>query len=144
MAVEERLIESPELRANRLITKWIEDIAHASDTLRKYMEDVTRESKFMVDEFDSRVSAVSMELLPSVREPVVYEFLMVQAGAAATLILGVRRRISIPAGITSMPIKMRLYENDQRILIAGTPENPGAATTLYLEMTGYIYPHVHV
>jgi hypothetical protein len=134
--------ESEEERIKAHVQRWLQDITATVDSLREYMSDVTRESKFMVDEFDARVADVAIELSPSSREPVVYEFLTVQCGIASTLLLG-RRRIAIPIGITSFAIKMRLYENDRRVLMTGTPEVPGVAnTTLFFEMSGHMYPHV--
>lgn len=57
---------------------------------------------------------------------------------AGTILIG-RRRFYIPVGITSFPIKMRVYENERRILMTGTPEVPGATSALFFEMTGKIY-----
>lgn len=57
---------------------------------------------------------------------------------AGTILIG-RRRFNIPVGITSFPIKMRVYEHERRILMTGTPEAPGAASALFFEMTGKIY-----
>jgi hypothetical protein len=129
-------------RMKKYVEHWLDDVTKAIDDMTSYLRDITRESKFMVDEFDARAADVQIELTPSVREPVVYEFIVIQAGIASTLLLG-RRRIAIPIGITAMNVKMRMYENDRRVLLTGTPEIPGVApTTLFFEMTGHMYPHV--
>jgi len=136
------IFKSEEQRIKEYVTRWLQEIDESVKGISDYVHDITRESRFMVDEFDTRISAVSLELQASSREPVVYEFITVATSVAATLLLGNRRRIAIPAGITSFNTKMRLYENDQRILISGTPEAPGAAGQLFLEMTGHMYPHI--
>ena len=134
--------ESEEARIKEYVKNWLQDIDESVKSLRDYMHDITRESRFMVDEFASEVSAKSTEIKPTSREPVVYEFIVAATGIAGTLLLGTRRRIPIPVGVTAIPVKMRLYENDQRILMTGTPEAPGAASALFLEMTGHEYPHI--
>lgn len=136
------VLDLEEQRIKQYVEKWLQDIDESVRSVREYMADITRESRFMVDEFDTRVSAASLELTPLSREPVVYEFIVAATGVAGTLLLGTRRRIPIPVGVTSIPVKMRLYENDQRILMTGTPEAPGAASALFLEMTGHEYPHI--
>lgn len=140
-AVIESAIKSEEQRIKDHVTRWLQDIDIAVKGVRDYMSAITLESKFMVDEYESRVSDTKIELQPSSREPVVYEFIVTSMSVAGTLIIG-RRRFPIPVGITSLNVKMRVGENEQRILLAGTPEAGGATGPMYFEMTGHMYPHV--
>lgn len=130
-----------EQRIKDHVTRWLQDIDIAVKGVRDYMSAITLESKFMVDEHDSRINDTRLELAATSREPVVYEFIVVSMSVVGTLLIG-RRRFPIPAGITSLNVKMRVYENDQRVLLSGTPEAGGAAGPMFLEMTGHMYPHV--
>lgn len=140
MAID--IFKSEEQRIKEYVSRWLQEIDASVKNISDYVHDITRESRFMVDEFDTRILAASLELTPGSREPVVYEKITIATGAVGTLILGNRRRIAVPVGITTFDTKMRLYENDQRILMTGTPEAPGGPTTLFLEMVGHMYPHV--
>lgn len=138
LAAEEQMVKEH-------VKRWLSDINASVKDVQDYMRGLTRESKFMVDEFDSAF-ATQIELKPTSREPVVYNTIVVSVNGGlgiSTLLIG-RRRLTINNNvnqITTIKCEMRVYENDRRILLSGTPEAPDAAVQMFFEMTGRMFPH---
>lgn len=138
-------VEIEQEKMRKRIEKWIGDINSSVKDVQDYVHGLTRESHFMIDEFDSAF-ATSIELKPSSREPVVYTTILVAmlGGAGVGTILVGRRRITFNTNVsqlTTIQCAMRVYENDRRILLNGTPEAPDVAVQMYFEMTGRMFPH---
>lgn len=134
-----------EPRVVEYVERWMQEMETTCKAVRDAVRASTRATRFMVDEFDSQFTTnLTLELQPSVREPVVYHSILVSASrsGSGTIALGTRIMPFSFVGNTIVEIEcnIRLYENDARVLTVASAG--GFSQNLYFEMAGIMYPHV--
>lgn len=100
--------------------------------------------RLVVDEHPMPAGAQNqthITLAAQTRSPELIERVLVSLPAPGTLVLGVRQ-IPLPAGVWSFEFGSVLNHSDARELWIGTPNNPGVAGSLWLELMGTEQPDI--